>query len=245
MTKLALRAGIPVLVEKPLSISMEGVEELKALATSLEVPVMVGFNRRCWEPVRHLRAMISNRHPTSKLLAQMMMTSDVKAWSSISEIGDLLDDLGSHQLDLLRYIFDSEICSVSAYKIDPHAIQMKVKLGGTIVADCMIAHRALSLESIEVQCGRERYEIHMGSDRIRPAKGLMRSMLDHLGLFQRQIRGRKSTLRSSYEQQLVAFFDHVHTRTIPKPGITDGIAAIRGVEAARHSIANGGMEVMI
>jgi predicted dehydrogenase len=44
---------------------------------------------------------------------------------------------------------------------------------------------------------------------------------------------------------LVSFFEYVRTGATPHPGIADGIAVIRAVEAARQSAANGGLEVVI
>src|SRR5262245_54787210 len=62
MAMLALSAGIPVLVEKPLAPSLAGVRELEALAASAKGSVMMGFSRRYWEPVRQLREILYNRH---------------------------------------------------------------------------------------------------------------------------------------------------------------------------------------
>jgi predicted dehydrogenase len=242
---LALRAGIHVLVEKPLAPFVAGVEELENLVASSISSLMIGFNRRYWEPLRQLRHIVRNRNCSDAISAQLIMTSNIQAWSAISGVSDPLDDLGSHQLDLLRYIFDCEIVAISARWIDTHTIRMRVRLGGSIAAECIAAHSNVTQESITIQRERQQYRVRLGSERIQPATGLIRSMLDRSDTFRRRLRGRRSSLRSSFERQLVIFFNYVRTGATPQPGIADGIAVIRAIEAARQSAANGGMEVSI
>lgn len=242
---LALRAGIHVLVEKPLAPFVAGVEELKNLVASSSVSLMIGFNQRYWEPIRQLRHIVHNQDCSDALSAQLIMTSNIQAWSSISGVSDPLDDLGSHQLDLLRYIFDREIVAISARWIDTHAIRMRVRLEDGVVAECIAAHSNVTQESITIQGERQHYRVRLGSERIQPATGLIRSVLDLSDTFSRRLRGRRSSLRSSLERQLVIFFNYIRTGATPHPGIADGIAVIRAVEAARQSAASDGMEVFI
>ena len=242
---LALCAGIPVLVEKPLAPSMAGVEALEALVASSTGSVMVGFNRRHWEPVRKLRQIMCNRHHSDAISTQLIMTSNVQAWSPICGASDPLEDLGSHQFDLLRYIFDREILAVNAHWTNTHTIRMRVRLAGGGVAHCLAAHSNIYQESITVQCGRKRYQIHKGAERIEPTTGLVRSVLNLSDALRRRLRGQRSSLKRSYERQLISFLNYVRTGTTPQPSIADGIAAIRAVEAARQSAHIGGMEISI
>jgi predicted dehydrogenase len=245
ISMLALRAGIHVLVEKPLATFVGEVEELRAILNSTGGLLMVGFNRRYWNPVSKLRQIIQDRYHLDALSAQLIMTSDIKVWSAIGEVSDPLDDLGSHQLDLLRYIFDREIVAICARWIDTCTIRMQVRLEGGITAECISAHSNVTQESITIRCGSQRYRVRLGSERIRPAAGLIRSMLDLSDTFRRRLDARPSSLRSSFERQLVSFFNYISTGTAPHPGIADGLAVIRAVEAARRSAADCGMEVPI
>jgi len=242
---LALRADIPVLVEKPLAHSMAGVEALKTLVASSRGSVMVGFNRRYWEPVRQLRRTMCNLHDSDTVSAQLVMITNVQAWSPISGVSDVLDDLGSHQLDLLRYIFDREILAISARCTDTHAIRMRVRLAGGGIADCMAAHSNVFQESITVQRERQQYRIHTGSERIQPVAGRIRFLLDLSDTLRRRLRSQQTSFNNSYKRQLISFLSYVRTGMTPQPSIADGIVAIRAVEAARRSVASGGMEVLI
>lgn len=242
---LALLAGIHVLVEKPLAPFVAGVEELENLIASSTSSLMIGFNQRYWEPVCQLHHIVHNQGCSHVVSAQLIMMSNIQAWSPISGVSDPLGDLGSHQLDLLRYIFNREILAVSARWTDMHVIQMRVRLEDGVVANCLAAHSDVTQESITIQCECQQYRVGLGSERIQPATGLIRSVLDFSDMLRRRLRGRRSSLRSSFERQLISFLNYVHTGATPHPGIADGIAVIRAVEAARQSAANSGMEVFI
>lgn len=245
MATLALRAGIPVLVEKPLAPSMAEVGSLEALIASSDGSLMMGFNRRHWEPVRRLRQITSNLNDSSLISAQLVMVNNLQNWSPISDTSDPLDDLGSHQLDLLRYIFSCEISAISSSWTDKHAIHMRVKLARGVIADCLAKHGNVYKESIIIRWKHKQYYIHSRSDRIRPSVGRIRSMLDFSDRVKRRLIARQSSLKNSYRLQLISFFDYIQSGATPHPGIADGIAAIRAVEVARQSAAGGGVEVSI
>jgi predicted dehydrogenase len=242
---LALRMDIPVLVEKPLASSLVEAEKLSALVASSGGLVMLGFNRRYWEPVCQLRRMIRSRKHSEKVSAQLVMTSDVEAWSPICSVSDPLDDVGSHQLDLLRYIFEREIWAISARRADTNALQIQVKLAGGVIAECLAALCNASHESITIRCQCNLYHIHLGSERIQPVGNVLRSILDFTDALKRRVGGRQSSMRRSYERQLIRFFHYVRIGVTPHPGIADGVAVLRAVEAARESISSNGREVLV
>jgi predicted dehydrogenase len=206
---------------------------------------MMGFNQRYWEPVSKLRKLLHERARADVLSARFVMTSNVCAWQSISEVGDPLDDLGSHLFDLVRYIFAREIYSVSAQWDGRQSIEMRARLDGDIVAICTAAHSKVTRESLTICCRGERFSIRLGSERVQPAGGLIRRVLDFSDTVDRRVRGIRSSLRCSYQQQLALFLNCVRTGITPEPGIEDGIASIRAVEAARKSAAAGGIEVTV
>ncbi|MDQ0994390.1 Gfo/Idh/MocA family protein [Streptomyces sp. V3I7] len=57
----ALRAGVPVCVEKPLAVSLEHGRELTALARAHATPLFTAFHRRYNESVTRLRARLPGR----------------------------------------------------------------------------------------------------------------------------------------------------------------------------------------
>lgn len=245
LAMLAVRAGLPVLVEKPLAPSMDGIAELDALVASARGAVMVGFTRRYWTPVRDLRRIMDAQGSADGVSAELVITSNVRAWAAINGLGDPLEDLGPHQLDLLRYVFDREIRAVRARWRDPHAIAMQVTLAGSVVADCRAAFDAVSRESMIVRgCGGA-YGMHVGSERLRPAAGAVRTLLDLGDRVGRRLRNGQTSMHGSFERQLARFCRFVQTGEPPEPGLADGVAVVRAIDAARRSADAGGREVVL
>ncbi|MGV7224177.1 MAG: Gfo/Idh/MocA family protein [Nitrospinales bacterium] len=238
---LSMDAGLPVLVEKPLAPTMAGIDVLQRLINSVGGSVMLGFNRRHWRPVLQLQKIISNE-TNDYISAQLVMVSNVRKWSSIETKSDPLEDLGSHQFDLLRFIFKREILTISARWTRPDALHMRIKLTGGAVAECRISFDSFSEEVLSFQTSKRKYRIHAGSDRTTPTNSI-RPVLDLYDALIRKVRNRKISILTSYERQLRSFFDYVRSGIKPQPNLTDGIAAIRAVEAARKSAANDACEV--
>jgi len=240
----ALAAGIPVLIEKPLASSFAEAEPwLEGDRQRVEEGVMMAFNRRYWEPVRHLRERLlaGVRPPDGPI--EMTMTGDIRGWDAIEERSDPLLDLASHQFDLLRHLFGGEIEAVCARRIDPATFRMRVRLAGSVAAACIVSHAGRSAETLAVTCGSERLFVRRGSDRTTPARGLRRRALDGIAAANRRLRGGRSSFRRSYEDQLRAFVRFARREDRDVASIGDGIAALRAVEAARRSATQGGVEV--
>jgi predicted dehydrogenase len=182
---------------------------------------------------------------SDRLSASLVLITNLKGWSPISGPSDALDDLGSHQLDLLRYVLNREIQAISARWTNNDAIRMQVRLSGGGTADCLAAHSDAFEESMTIGLAQGRYRIRTDSDRMQPASGRIRFLLDFADTIRRRLfRGRLS-FDDSYRRELVSFFDCVRTGKTPQPSFQDGIAAIRAAEAARRSAVGGGKEVLI
>jgi len=240
-----LQAGLPVLVEKPLATTVGEGEELAAQQAASGVPLAVGFNRRWWEPAVQLRRMLGEAPATNGTTVGMVITSDVRGWGALSGVYDPLDDLGTHHLDLLRYLFGREIVAISARRTAPMEIRMAVRLDGGVVAECLAAQTERSQERVAVARGGRRYLIRTGSERVRPERGPARRALDVADSVRRRLTRGRSSMRRSFEQQLRGFVECVRGGSAPRAGVADGLAALRAVEAARASAAADGREVRL
>jgi len=241
---MALRAGVSALVEKPLGISLAGIDELQAAASSSPARLMVGFNRRFWKPLQLLQQTLRQQLDSQKASAQLTMTTNSQVWAPIS---DPLDDLSSHQLDLLRYVFGRKLLAVSAEWKTSREIRVRVRLEGNVVAECLAAQAGVSQESIRVECNQRQYlvRVDMGSERIYPATGAIRTLLDFGDGVKRRLRRRPAPLRGSFRYQISYFLHCLRSGAPAKPDLDDGIAVLRAVGAARESAAHGGIEIPV
>jgi predicted dehydrogenase len=245
ITMEALQTGLAVLVEKPLATSSAQARDLQEQASRSSGSVMVGFNQRHWEPVQQLERVLRQKDPASLISADLTMTVNIKEWSRISGMSDPLEDLGPHLLDLLRFLLRREILAIAASQSADGAVELRTRLADGTTAKCRVAYGGLTSESIDMRLERDRYWVRMGSDRNEPAAGLRRSLLDVSDAIRRRLQGRRSSLHYSHERQLLRFFEHVRGAEPPAPGLEDGIAVVRAVEAARRSIANRSKEVPV
>jgi myo-inositol 2-dehydrogenase / D-chiro-inositol 1-dehydrogenase len=244
MASLALRAGLPVLVEKPLAGSLGDGQRLEAVQRSTGVPVMVGLNRRWWEPAVRLRQRLA-RADRGPAAVRMEFTSDVSGWSPLAARSDPLDDLGTHQLDLLRFLFGCEIETVRATQPSSAEFQLHARLVDGTTATCVAAYRDHSTEVIQVSAGSKRSCLRAGSERIWPASGGVRRVLDISDAVHRRMLRRRGGFSQSYTEQLISFVACVRGRTPASPCLRDGLAAIRAIAAARASLVSGGVDVTI
>ena len=121
-------AGKPVLVEKPVTCTVDELRALHALSTRANVPVIAGQMRRFEPEVVWLRDWIA-ASPTN---FGELRSFDIQSWQNLEGYlgaaglkhwlldgkragGGVVISLAIHQLDLIRYLFDSDYVEVSAH----------------------------------------------------------------------------------------------------------------------------------
>ena len=116
----AVRAGKPVLVEKPILITEEELSQLQALLPSAGVPVHVGYRLR-WNPsMRELRRRIRRPSRIECMYRFGIETlAEGKPWTRrIACTGGAFFTLGIHALDLVRWLARAEGQPLSGLKAD-------------------------------------------------------------------------------------------------------------------------------
>lgn len=133
--KKALNAGKHVYCEKPLCTTAAEAEEIAALAKEKGLICAVVFNTRFLLPVLRAKELVSEGRIGEVLSFQgrffhsSATDPDKKAgWKQNRDIcgGGVLFDLGSHTIDLIRWICGEEFTSVSGLS----QIAYKTRLGG-------------------------------------------------------------------------------------------------------------------
>ncbi|MBH55106.1 MAG: oxidoreductase [Opitutaceae bacterium] len=114
----SLRSGAHVLVEKPITATLDEAEEIIELSEKTSRHVLVGHHRRYYENVNETKKLIQNG-ALGKLLGLSGLWTDNKhdayfepEWRKVRAAGPVLINL-IHEIDMLRYMC-GEIVSVSA-----------------------------------------------------------------------------------------------------------------------------------
>lgn len=238
----AARAGVAILIEKPLAPGLEGVSDFEAICRRHVATVAIGFNRRFWQPANSLRTALERSElPAQKM--RLVQFSDPQAWAPISEASGPLDDLASHQFDLIRYVFRTEITSVACRLLGRCDLEYVARLENGVTAKGRVAFRPGKRTEEWIMFGN--YRLDLRSDRMAPASGVVRLGLDVFDAAVRQIRRHRLTILESYERQLADFASCIRERRDPRATLADGIAAVRCVDAASRSAAQQGAEVIL
>ncbi len=107
------KSGKPVLIEKPLTLTMETALEMKRIAADAKIPVMVAFKFRFYSLLQKAREWIGT--PTQVLVQILDTPWSSDFWASDPAIGGgHIRSQGVHGADLLRHLIQSEPTSVAA-----------------------------------------------------------------------------------------------------------------------------------
>jgi len=123
----AVQAGKPVLCEKPIDLSLQRVNELKAKIDGTSVPIILGFVRR-FDP-GHAAARQASIDGEIGELHQVIITSRDPGMAPADYIetsGGIFRDMTIHDLDLARFMLGDEVTAVSAQGsrlVDPPLMQ--------------------------------------------------------------------------------------------------------------------------
>ncbi len=107
--ELAVRAGVPVLVEKPLSNDLTSAQEITALAATLGVPALVGYVLRHHGTMRRLQQVVAGGH----VGAPASVHATLSAYETLVVARNRFDDAAtyrlvfdySHEWDYLQWLF--------------------------------------------------------------------------------------------------------------------------------------------
>ncbi len=118
------RAGVHVLVEKPLAASLEDCDRMLAAARANKIKLGVISQRRWYEPVRRMKSAIDAGKIGRPVLGTFVMYSwrDPSYYQSDpwrgrwdTEGGGVLVNQSPHMIDLLQWLMADEVAEVSGY----------------------------------------------------------------------------------------------------------------------------------
>jgi predicted dehydrogenase len=243
----ALGARLPVLLEPPPASTLAEARWVADAERVVRVPLVVGLNRRWWHPVAKLRrALAEGAEPDSLSADSLLIRGSSSGPPPEGDAGldrELFDDLAV-QLDLIRFILDREIATVTARRDPVEQVEVRLTLLGGGSATCRAGRGPRGEDRLTVTSGGRTYELRAGSERVRPSGGT-RVALDLVGSTRRRLTATQDSLARSYERQLEGFVEAVRAHTAPRAGIADGMAVMLAIEAVRRSLAGGAVEIEV
>lgn len=233
-----------ILVEKPLSLNLNGIEYLLEFEDSSNPKLSVGFNHRYWYPVNDLKRIISVGNEKVRS-AEIIFTSDYSKWNPVSSPSNPLDDLAPHVFDLIRYIFNDEIISIASSKNSENDFSFRIQTNNEIFVSCKTAYQTQNKRIIKVETEKNRYLLKSGSERIKPINSKIRDVLDFKDRIQRVLSGESSSLKNSYKLQMGDFLSLNISGKNELARLSDGIANTKSIVAAHKSLREKGRKVLI
>lgn len=142
MTLAAISAGLNVLCEKPMALNGADAAEMYEAARTADILHMVMFTWR-WQPCfQYLKALVDEGYVGKLYRAQFAYNSgswldDKYEWRRDGERANgILGDVGSHMIDMTRWVIGDDIVSVSA---DAPNLMHRTALAGR-AANTDVAH---------------------------------------------------------------------------------------------------------
>ncbi|MFL5532774.1 MAG: Gfo/Idh/MocA family oxidoreductase [Gemmatimonadales bacterium] len=249
----ALRSGAHVLLEKPMVLQISEARLLLDLARSGNRQIWVGFNRRFRPAYLELRARLERESGSAIRSARFELRSDPLGWNPVAphlsqpdRSAALLQDIASHQLDLIPWLLGRNPTRVRARWLQRDAqgtrIQLDLQFEENLIASCLAGHVPGYVERLEINVGGE--ELLAG-----PGGILRRGMLpqplayrwlegrSRLRAVAHKLMGHPGDTLSTFRRQLLAW-----AQAIGSPAVRGSSPAADGLAGAR-SVALVGVSI--
>lgn len=116
----AARAGKAILLEKPMALNQDELDQLTAVLQETGVPFMVGFNRRYSPAAQRIREIVTER--TNPLMIYYRMNAGylpADHWTQTEEGGGRMIGEACHIFDLFQYVVGVPVVEVNSTAITP------------------------------------------------------------------------------------------------------------------------------
>lgn len=232
-----LKCNKHVLIEKPLGVSLEGVDNLLKTLSKTSANLLMAFNHRYWAPVNKMKTILSHSNGFNSIdSCEIYFSGNYNIWNPISFRSDSLEDLGPHIFDLIVHLFEQDIHSIMAVSKQRNAFSLNIKTAGDINIKSYVAHSDKTQKIIKIRIGYKNYFITLGSARFLPEEGIKRKLLDLKDKILMKALLQTAPIKRSYQLQLDKYLQLIKYSKPLKPDVLDGIASLKAVLAARKSL---------
>ena len=153
--KMAAAHKLPVICQKPMAPTLRIAEEMVQTCRQAGVSLMINENWRWQTPLRELKRILQSGEIGTPFRARLDMISGFPVFRNQPFLRDLeqfiLMDLGSHILDVARFLFgeaDSLYCQTQRVHPDIKGEDVALKMGGktTVLVEMAYAENPLERE---------------------------------------------------------------------------------------------------
>ncbi|HZO90870.1 MAG TPA: Gfo/Idh/MocA family oxidoreductase [Chthonomonadaceae bacterium] len=156
LVHLAAARGLPVICQKPMAPSLAEAEQMVAACREAGVSFYIHENWRWQTPIRKARQALVEGHIGTPFRARIEMISGFPVFANQPYLKDLeqflLADMGSHILDVARFLFgeaESLCCQIQRVHPDiqgEDVATVLMKMGGKTTVICTMAYAENALE---------------------------------------------------------------------------------------------------
>lgn len=257
LARMALLAGKHVLVEKPLALEEAHAEELETIASRSGLVGAVGFHLRNHRLVQRAKALLRERQIGKVRIAHALWCARAqpalgeRSWRHRPEEGgSLLDDVGIHHVDLLRYLLGTEMREVRSSMSDEgpsgRHVRLSLSTAEGAALDISIVEGRFECQELEIVGERGRIALSLydawGFEALtdtQPAFGLgarvarlIRSAADIPAGLSAALGG--GDLAACYLRQWERFALAVANGSEPAATFSDGLASLRVIRRAQQ-----------
>ena len=253
----ALERGKHVYVEKPLATTLADAERVVAAANGQRVVAMMGFNYRFNPLTQQAKSKIAARAIGDVVAVRTVFstaTRPVSPWKQRRESGGgALLDLAVHHIDLVRYLLDADITSVSAtlasIRTEHDSVSLQLGLTTNAVAQIFCSLSAVDEDRVDVYGTNGKLSVdRYGSLRVDVSPPAARGAL---GLAVNRLAGEIRAMRYGAEKRrapmhdpsfpaaIGAFVKSIRDGLPGNPSLIDGLRAAEVIDAAERSAATG------
>lgn len=154
--RMAAKHRLPVVCQKPLAPTLKSAEEMVQACRDARVPLFVNENWRWQTPIRHLKRVIESGQIGVPFRARLDMISGFPVFRNQPFLADLeqfiLTDLGSHILDVARFLFgEAQSLYCVTQRVLPHirgenVATVLMRMGGRTAVNVNLAYAENPLE---------------------------------------------------------------------------------------------------
>jgi len=249
----ALKAGLPVYVEKPLAVDEASARAVLQAWRSSGVLGMVGFNYRFHPLYLRAKAALEEGALGEVVAVRAVFSSAARAQPAWKRTraggGGALLDLASHHIDLMRYLLAARVAWVQAgvrsLETECDTAILELELSGGVLAQSLVTCRSGDDDRFEIYTTEGC--LHIDRHRsIRPQwlpavkkTSVFTAFSRTVREFRMRLAGASSRRDPSFGAALRAFVEAVRRGVPASPTLADGWESLRVVLAAEESVRQG------